>query len=223
MGFDLASKFHDALSILRGNYNIFFPARLGREGLFFYSTALVGKLTGLSRSTLHLTSGLIGVVTIVAVYQLARELFGVGTGLVAAYLLAVNRWHIVLSRSGFRACTMPLFTAWSLYAFLRALRTRRPLDWGLAGVAIGAGAYSYRSFLFVPVALAAGLVLYLLWHWSDSPGLRAGAADCRARSRRRSWHRLGPFTWAENPTSTWPGKSTRPTLRSNSRTRPRAG
>lgn len=174
MGFDLASKFHDALSILRGNYNIFFPARLGREGLFFYSTALVGKLTGLSRSTLHLTSGLIGVVTIVAVYQLARELFGVGTGLVAAYLLAVNRWHIVLSRSGFRACTMPLFTAWSLYAFLRALRTRRPLDWGLAGVAIGAGAYSYRSFLFVPVALAAGLVLYLLWHWSERRGLAPG-------------------------------------------------
>lgn len=174
LGFDLASKFQDALSILRGKYNIFFPMRLGREGLFFYATALMGKLGGLSKATLHLTSGLIGVVTIVAVYQLARELFGVRTGLLAAFLLAVNRWHIVLSRSGFRACTMPLFTAWSLYALLRALRTRRPLDWGLLGVAIGAGAYSYRSFLFVPLALGAGLGLYLLWHWHERHGLRQG-------------------------------------------------
>jgi len=167
MGFDLASKFSDALSITRGQYNIFFPMRLGREGLFFYSTALVGRLAGLSRSTLHLTSGLIGVVTIVSVYQLARELFGTRPALLAAFLLAVNRWHIILSRSGFRACTMPLFTAWSLYGVLRALRTRRPLDWGLAGVAVGAGAYSYRSFLFVPIALAAGLALSLLPRWRE--------------------------------------------------------
>ena len=174
MGFDLASKFHDALSIVRGRYSIFFPMRLGREGFFFYSAALVGKLTSMSKATLHLTSGLIGGATIVAVYQLARELFGIRTGLLAAFLLAVNRWHIVLSRSGFRACTMPLFTAWSLYALLRALRTRRPLDWGLAGVAIGAGAYSYRSFLFVPLALGAGLILYLLWHKTERQGVSQG-------------------------------------------------
>lgn len=174
MGFDLASKFQDALSILRGKYSIFFPMRLGREGLFFYATALMGKLFGLTKATLHLTSGVIGMVTILAAYQLARELFGVRTGLLAAFLLAVNRWHIVLSRSGFRSCTMPLFTAWSLYALLRALRTRRPLDWGLAGVAIGAGAYSYRSFLFVPLALGAGLGFYLLWHWPERHGLSQG-------------------------------------------------
>lgn len=162
MGFDLASKYFDALSIARGQYHIFFPARLGREGLFFYSVALVGRLSGINKGSLHLTSALFGVAAIVAVYALAQEAFGRRAGLLAAFLLAVNRWHIVLSRTGFRAATMPLFTALALYAFIRALRTRRPLDFGWTGVALGAGVYSYRSFLFVPVAMLIGLLFYLL-------------------------------------------------------------
>jgi 4-amino-4-deoxy-L-arabinose transferase-like glycosyltransferase len=180
MGFDLASKYFDSLSVARGEYSIFFPARLGRDGLFFYSVALVGRLAGMARATLHLTSALFGTVTIIAIYFLAQELYGQSAGLVAAFLLAINRYHIVLSRSGFRAATMPLFTALALHALIRALRTRRPLDFGWAGVAVGMGIYSYRSFLFVPVAMVLGLLLYLLTHGLQQlrllfPGLMAMA------------------------------------------------
>jgi 4-amino-4-deoxy-L-arabinose transferase-like glycosyltransferase len=164
MGFDLASKYFDSLAVARGEYLVFFPARLGREGLFFYSVALLGRLVGMSRATLHLTSALFGTLTIIAVYFLAQELYGRTSGLLAAFLLAVNRWHIVLSRSGFRAATMPLFTALALHAFIRALRTRRPLDFGWVGVTVGMGIYSYRSFLVMPVAMVLGLLLYLLAH-----------------------------------------------------------
>ncbi len=159
MGFDLASKYFDSLAIARGEYAIFFPARLGREGLFFYSVALVGRLVGMTKATLHLTSALFGTLTIVAVYFLAQEVLGRPSGLLAAFLLATNRWHIVLSRTGFRAAAMPLCTALALHALIRALRTRRPLDFGWAGVALGMGIYSYRSFLFVPVAIVLGLLL----------------------------------------------------------------
>ena len=162
MGFDLASKYFDSLAIARGEYSIFFPARLGREGLFFYSVALLGRFAGITRATLHLTTALYGTLTIVVVYFLAQELLRPPAGLLAAFLLATNRWHIVLSRSGFRAATMPLFTALAFYAFVRALRTRRPVDFGLAGVTVGMGIYSYRSFLFVPVAMTFGLLLHRL-------------------------------------------------------------
>lgn len=161
MGFDLASKYFDSLAVARGEYWIFFPARLGREGLFFYSVALLGRFVGITKATLHLTSALFGTLTIIAVYFLAQEAFGRPAGLLAALLLAVNRWHIVLSRTGFRAATMPLFTALALHALIRALHTRRPLDFGWVGVAVGMGIYSYRSFLFVPIAIALGLLLHL--------------------------------------------------------------
>lgn len=168
MGFDLAEKFFDALSIAHGSYQIFFPARLGREGLFFYTVALVGRIMGLSEVTLHVTSALIGTLTIVFIFCLAQETFNRQVGLLAAFLLAINRWHIVLSRTGFRAVTMPLFTILTLYMFIRALHKQRPLDFGWAGIALGAGVYSYRSFLFVPIAMAAGLVLWFLARgWSE--------------------------------------------------------
>jgi 4-amino-4-deoxy-L-arabinose transferase-like glycosyltransferase len=164
MGFDLASKYFDSLAVARGEYWIFFPARLGREGLFFYGVALIGRIAGITEATLHLASALFGTLTIIAVYFVAQELYGQTAGLLAALLLAVNRWHIVLSRTGFRASTMPLFTALALYTFIHALRTRRPIDFGWAGVAVGMGIYSYRSFLFVPVAMVLGLLLYLVAH-----------------------------------------------------------
>ena len=180
LGFDLASKYFDSLAVANGEYAIFFPARLGREGLFFYSVALLGRFVGITKATLHLTTALFGTLTIVAVYCLAQEVFEHPAGLLAAFLLATNRWHVVLSRTGFRAATMPLFTALALYAFVRALRTRRPLDFGWVGVTVGMGIYSYRSFLFVPVALALGLLLHLLVHGREQlrsllPGLVAAA------------------------------------------------
>nr|MBC7245204.1 glycosyltransferase family 39 protein [Chloroflexota bacterium] len=177
MGFDLAEKFFDTLSIARGSYQIFFPARLGREGLFFYTVAFVGRIMGLSKLTLHVTSALIGTLTIVAAFCLAQEAFNRQVGLLAAFLLAINRWHIVLSRTGFRAITMPLFTILTLYTLVRALHKRRPLDFGWAGIALGTGVYSYRSFLFVPMAITAGLVLWFLARgWSEFRMLLPGLA-----------------------------------------------
>ncbi|MGC8788027.1 MAG: glycosyltransferase family 39 protein, partial [Anaerolineae bacterium] len=177
MGFDLAEKYFDSLSVARGSYSIFFPARLGREGLFFYLVALLGRFIGLSKVTLHVTSALIGILTIVAVYFLGKEAFNRHVGLLAAFLLAVNRWHIVLSRSGFRAATMPLFTILALYTFVRAIRRQEPLDFGWVGIALGAGIYSYRSFLFVPIALAIGFALWVLsTSWSGLRTLLPGLA-----------------------------------------------
>ncbi|MBC7231873.1 MAG: glycosyltransferase family 39 protein [Chloroflexi bacterium] len=175
MGFDLAEKYFDSLSVARGSYFIFFPARLGREGLFFYLVALVGRFMGMRELTLHITSALIGILTIVAVYHLGQEAFNRQVGLLAAFLLAINRWHIVLSRTGFRAVTMPFFTILALYTFIRALRLRRPLDFGWAGIALGTGVYSYRSFLFVPVALAIGFAWWVFaTSWSDFRTLLPG-------------------------------------------------
>ena len=48
IGWDLPYNFADALAILRGEYRVFFPANMGREGMFFYMIALVARLAPLS-------------------------------------------------------------------------------------------------------------------------------------------------------------------------------
>ncbi len=169
IGWDLPYNFADALAILRGEYRIFFPANMGREGMFFYMIAFVARLAPLSHFSIKLTSALVGIVTIPALYLAARKLFPDSVALTAAFLLAVNRWHIVLSRSGFRVILLPLFVIVLLYALLRALRGRRLFDWALAGLMLGLGLHTYFPFLFAFVALATAFVLLILsgqrFHW----------------------------------------------------------
>jgi len=162
MGWDLPYNYYDTLTILGGQRPIFFPANLGREGLFFYCLALCARAVGLSQWTLQLTSAILGTTTILALYGLGREAFSRRVGLAAAFLLAINRWHIVLSRSGFRVILMPLFTILALYTLVRALRRQRFLDYAWAGLALGIGFHTYKAFLFVPLAIAAGILAYLL-------------------------------------------------------------
>jgi hypothetical protein len=83
-------------------------------------------------------------------------------GIVAAFLLAVSKWHVILSRLGYRAILVPLFVILVILFLVRALRRGRLLDYGLAGLMLGLGMYSYKSFpLAVPAAVSCAL-LYAL-------------------------------------------------------------
>jgi uncharacterized membrane protein len=170
IGWDLPYNYTDTLSILRGEYQIFFPANQGREGLFFYLSALVARFSPLSHFSLKLTSALVGIATMPTLYAAAKELFSPQVGLMAAGLLAVNRWHMILSRSGFRVSLLPLFVILLLWAVARVLRSRRMTDAALAGVVLGLGLYTYTAFAFTAVAIPLGLaVLYLggrRVHWT---------------------------------------------------------
>lgn len=160
MGWDLPHNYYDTRRILQGEHLIFFPANLGREGLFFYLSALCARIVGLSPYSLKLTTVLIGLLTIPALYLLARELFNREVAFYAAALLAINKWHIILSRSGFRVMLLPLFVILVLYFLSRALSTGRPLYFGLTGLSLGLGLHTYKAFPFVPPTLLLALVAY---------------------------------------------------------------
>lgn len=162
MGVDLPHIYNNTRHILRGEYLIFFPSHPGREGLFFYLIALYARFFGLSHFAIKATGALIGLLTIPALYLLAREIFDREVALYAASLLAVGKWPVILSRTGYRATTMPLFVILVLYFLARALTTRRPLHFGLAGLCLGLGLYTYSAFLLMPLAVLLGSVIYAL-------------------------------------------------------------
>lgn len=175
IGWDLPYNYTDVLAIQRGQHSIFFPANMGREGLFFYWIAFLTRFGELSYFLIKLSSALIGIATIPVLYWAGRELFSPAVGLAAAWLLAVNHWHIVLSRSGFRVILLPACVILLLWTLARALRRGRWFDFGLAGLVIGLGMQTYTAFLFAPVALIVALALYLVSrrsHWRRwAPGL----------------------------------------------------
>jgi len=118
----------DALDVLAGRGQVFFPANYGREGLHMFIIAAFFRLFGVSALALRLPSVLAGILTALATYWLGCELFRSNHGrlsstvpLLAALWLATAYWHVHFSRFGIRGVYTPLCGALAFAAFWRGV------------------------------------------------------------------------------------------------------
>ncbi len=145
----------DALAVLDGGHlPLYFAANNGREPLYIYLVTAAVALLGRSPLAVRLPAFFVGFLTLAATYDLGRVLWGRKVGLYAAATLSVTLWHVHLSRTGFRAVLLPLFTALALAQAARALRSGRIRHWIAAGALYGAAWYTYTAVRFTPVAIA---------------------------------------------------------------------
>lgn len=157
----------DILVTIPSLHPIFFEANNGREPLFIYLQALAVHLLGPSAFALRLTAAVVGILTVLSTYWLAREWFDRRVALLAGLGLAVSFWHVDLSRVGLRAIAAPLFLTIALACLARGLRKGGLLSFAAAGLATGLGLYTYLSARMVPFILLAILV------WELARGGRA--------------------------------------------------
>ena len=162
---DHVEKLLDVARIAAGKSSpIFLPTNGGRESMFFFiGAALVQWLGfGLTYYTLKLAAAVCGVLVIPFAYLLAAELTqDKRLALLAALLLAVGWWPVVIARNGLRFPLAPLFTALTLWLVVRGLRRSSSNDLLLGGVTLGLGFYGYSAFRLVPLAVA--MVCLLSW------------------------------------------------------------
>ncbi len=166
----------DALQVLKGAHPLWFPANNGREPLFIYLVALSVGVLGRSAVAVRLPALFLGLLTVPATAFLATRLCGRRVGLLSAAVTAVAFWPVHLSRVGFRAVALPLFTALALGFLWQGLERRRGRDWLLAGAFYGGSFYTYLAARFTPLALLA-LAALVLWPAARLP-------------RPRAWHAL---------------------------------
>ncbi len=159
---DLTYNYRETEQILRGEWMIYATGFPGREPLLFYLTALLAQLTGLNFYTLKLITALLGIATLPVVYLLGREVYNDLVGLVAALLLAVAKWHVLISRVGFRGILTPLAVALVAFFLLRGLKNGRRGDFLWAGFFLGLSLYTYTAALALFPATFLGLALYVL-------------------------------------------------------------
>ena len=175
MGCDLPLIYDNVKQILQGRYLVFFPSHPGREGLFFYLVAPYARLFGLSHYAIKSVCAGVGLLTVPMVYLLGRALYGRRAGLFAAALLAISKWHIMLSRTGFRAIVMPLCVTLLWYFLVRGAESGERKHFLWAGFIMGLGLYTYNAFLIVPFGVLLCLALHSLadrgkfvrQHWTD--------------------------------------------------------
>ena len=179
---DEAQNGLDAVAVLEtGDVPLYFPANNGREPLFIYLVTLSVAVLGRSPLAVRLPSFFVGFLTLAATYDLARVLWGRRAGRWALAVLSVTLWHVHLSRVGFRAVLLPLFTALFLAQATRALRTGKTRYWLTAGALYGASWYTYMAARFTPVALGVMVVYGLLFHREQTlRAWRGAAAFCLA-------------------------------------------
>lgn len=115
-------------------------------------------LIGISAEGLRMGAAVAGALTVPALWWFARPLWGRRVALGAALMLAVLPWHVILSRVGFRASTLPLCLVLTAGAFHRAVAGRGPGWWAAAGAAGGAGMCSY-----LPFPLTGGVLALYCW------------------------------------------------------------
>jgi 4-amino-4-deoxy-L-arabinose transferase-like glycosyltransferase len=159
---DIAHIHIETEKVLSGDWMIYGEVFPGREPLLFYLNALLARFFGLSFYTLKLSTALIGIATIPVIYLLGREAYNDVTGLLSALFLAVAKWHVLISRVGFRGILTPLTTALALYFLLRGLRRGKRADFLWSGSWLGLGLYGYTAALAVIPAVVLGLGLYAL-------------------------------------------------------------
>ena len=145
---------------------VFIPNLSQLPALFFYVFAVAIKLLGANITALRLVTTLAGLLTLIFIYLLSRELFDERVALLAAVILAAMRWHVNFSRFAMHGVFMPLFMTATLYFLVRGLKGKNIGNFLLAGVMAGIGLQGYYAFLFVPIVIAAYLVHYAMFERS---------------------------------------------------------
>ncbi len=181
---DEASFGYDAYSLLQTGKDQWghpFPLVLESFGdykppLYAYILIPFVGIFGLNETAVRLPNALLGSLAVLVVYFLVLEMKGFKSkwgirnlkskednlqtmALVAAFILAISPWHVMMSRGAFEANLTTFLMPLGIYAFLRGLKSRNWLI--VSAVVFGLNLFSYHSArLVTPMIAVAIFALY---------------------------------------------------------------
>ncbi len=162
-GSDHAEDLVNVDMLAQGERPVFFPGNTGQPPLPFYFEYFLHRLgLPIDYLTLKISTALIGMLAIPAMYVAGRELGGAPLGLVAAALCAWSKWPTLGARRGLTFAWAVFPAALFLAAILRYMRRGDRSSALSAGFWLGLGQYGYNALKIVPamVPLAFGLCLF---------------------------------------------------------------
>lgn len=118
--------------------------------LAIYQSGIFTWLFGMNLWAVRLPFALWGVMAVLAIYLLFRELFWKNPdrekwALLAAFILTISPWHLHYSRLAFESGLSLSLLLWSLYFFYRYLRLRKIGNFLLATLLASSTLYAYHS------------------------------------------------------------------------------
>ncbi len=186
---DEAANGLDINSMQQGDLQPFYERGNGREALFFYM--LWGSVEAFGKGPWqhHIVSALVGVIGVLGCFLITQKLFSIfgkkkndedddqsgaiavksratNLALLASFFMAVSTWHVVLSRTAFRANLIPMFAAFTFYFGLLAFNARtrgKRYFWSIVtGATFALGFYSYIAYRIMVPLIAVAILWPLL-------------------------------------------------------------
>jgi hypothetical protein len=174
---DEAGLAYDAWSILKfgvDRHGIAYPAFLigwgsGMNALSAYLAMPFIAIFGLTEEAIRSVNLLVGLLSLVLMYDLVRRAADGTTGLWATFLLAICPWHVMLCRWGLESNLLPGVFLPAVWLVVKGGERARYLV--AAGVVFGLCLYAYGTAYFaVPVfvflaSIYALWTRHILWRW----------------------------------------------------------
>lgn len=167
---DEASIGYDAYSILHYGIDrngIHLPVHLiawgsGQNALYAYLSMPFILLFGLNPLSVRALSAVMGLLGMFFFYLIMRRLFASRTaGIAAMFFIAINPWHIMMSRWALESNIFPTLVLIAVYFLIKSFQESKGL-YGFTAL-LGLSLYAYgTAYFFVPV-FALGTVILLLY------------------------------------------------------------
>lgn len=149
----------------RDEYGKFLPLILRsfddyKPAVYAYLSILPIKIFGLNLWAVRLPSAILGVLAVLAVYFLVKELFSNRfLALTASFLLAISPWHLQFSRAAFESCTGMSINILIALFFLKGLK--KPWFLILSAFFAGLNIYVYQAEkIFTPLMVLAMVIIW---------------------------------------------------------------
>lgn len=163
IGYDAYSLLHYGI-----DHNGFsYPVHLasfgsGQHALYAYLSMPFIAALGLNQVSIRLVNLVFGLLSLGVFYLLALRTDGRKTALAALFLLAINPWHIMISRWGLECNLFPAIFLLATYFLARSLQGRR--TFGVAMLLYGVSLYAYGTAYYVVPVFLLMLAVYLGLH-----------------------------------------------------------
>lgn len=186
---DEAANGLDIVSMQQGDLQPFYERGNGREALFFYMLWGSVETFGKGPWQHHIVSALVGLIGVLGCFLVTQKLFSIfgkkkedeqddqsgaiatknratNLALLASFFMAVSTWHVVLSRTAFRANLIPMFAGFTFYfgllAFSAQTRGKRYFWSIVTGATFALGFYSYIAYRIMVPLIAVAILWPLL-------------------------------------------------------------
>ncbi len=131
-----------------------------RTPLYLYSAVPTVAIFGISPYGVRLPAVIFGVLGVLALYLLVKELFkSENLALISAFVLTLSPWHIQYSRAGFEVTQLLFFLLIGLYFFFKGLKNGKWMWVSAVCLCLTPWVYSTAK-LFTPL-----LILFLIIVW----------------------------------------------------------